>query len=261
MYFREREIYFKELFHTIVGTSKMELCRVAWQTGNPAQGWHCSWSPKAIHPEAESWDQGVGPVGFLFFILNSVYLFFESLYGICYNIAPVLCFDFFHFKFIYVLNWRIISLQNCVSFCQTPAWIIHIGFDFLYLSCGILAPLPGIEPTPPALEGEVLSPGPPGLISSEASLLNLQVFLLCLHIAFPLCMSVSPISSSIKDTIRWEPAPMTHFNLITSGKTPSPSIVMFCGTGYHTSAPIGLQACTCPASRKSPGRAGKMGEE
>ena len=27
---------------------------------------------------------------------------------------------------------------------------------------GILAPRPGIEPTPPALEGEVLTTGPPG---------------------------------------------------------------------------------------------------
>ena len=29
-------------------------------------------------------------------------------------------------------------------------------------ACGILAPRPGIEPTPPALEGEVLTTGPPG---------------------------------------------------------------------------------------------------
>ena len=29
-------------------------------------------------------------------------------------------------------------------------------------ACGILAPQPGIEPTPPALEGEVLTTGPPG---------------------------------------------------------------------------------------------------
>ena len=38
MFFREREIFFKELFHTIIGTSKVELCRVAWQTGDLAQG-------------------------------------------------------------------------------------------------------------------------------------------------------------------------------------------------------------------------------
>ena len=29
--------------------------------------------------------------------------------------------------------------------------------------CGILAPRPGIEPVPPALEGEVLTTGPPGI--------------------------------------------------------------------------------------------------
>ena len=29
-------------------------------------------------------------------------------------------------------------------------------------ACGILAPRPGIELTPPALEGEVLTTGPPG---------------------------------------------------------------------------------------------------
>ena len=28
-------------------------------------------------------------------------------------------------------------------------------------ACGILAPQPGIEPAPPALEGEVLTTGPP----------------------------------------------------------------------------------------------------
>ena len=29
-------------------------------------------------------------------------------------------------------------------------------------ACGILAPQPGIQPPPPALEGEVLTAGPPG---------------------------------------------------------------------------------------------------
>ena len=29
-------------------------------------------------------------------------------------------------------------------------------------ACGILAPRPGIEPAPPALEGQVLTTGPPG---------------------------------------------------------------------------------------------------
>ena len=33
--------------------------------------------------------------------------------------------------------------------------------------CGILAPQPGIEPIPPALEGEVLTTGPPGKSQKE----------------------------------------------------------------------------------------------
>ena len=53
--------------------------------------------------------------------------YFLSLYWICYNIPSVLCFGFFGHK-----------------------------------ACGILAPRPGIEPTCPALEGEVLTTGPPG---------------------------------------------------------------------------------------------------
>ena len=55
---------------------------------------------------------------------------FKSLYWICYNIAFVLCFGVFFF--------------------------------FGHNACGILAPQPGIEPAPPALEGEVLTTGPPG---------------------------------------------------------------------------------------------------
>ena len=34
-------------------------------------------------------------------------------------------------------------------------------------ACGILAPQPGIEPTPPALEGEVLTTGPLGKSLSQ----------------------------------------------------------------------------------------------
>ena len=51
---------------------------------------------------------------------------FKSLYWICYSAASVLCFVFF-------------------------------GHE----ARGILVPQPGIEPAPPALEGEVLTTGPP----------------------------------------------------------------------------------------------------
>ena len=45
-------------------------------------------------------------------------------------------------------------LQYC--FCFT------FYFFFGWEACGILALQPGIEPAPPALEGEVLTTGPPG---------------------------------------------------------------------------------------------------
>ena len=57
------------------------------------------------------------------FIFVKMWIFFLSLYWICYNIASVL-----HFSF---------------------------------LACSILAPQLGIEPTSPALEGEFLTVEPP----------------------------------------------------------------------------------------------------
>ena len=39
--------------------------------------------------------------------------------------------------------------------------LLSLGF-FGNKWCGILTPWPGIKPTPPALEGEVLTTGPPG---------------------------------------------------------------------------------------------------
>ena len=41
--------------------------------------------------------------------------------------------------------------------------LLFYVLDFLATeACGILAPQPGIEPAPPALEGEVSTPGSPG---------------------------------------------------------------------------------------------------
>ena len=60
------------------------------------------------------------------FQIFKVYYDFLSLYWTCNNIAPVLSFGFF-------------------------------GQE----ACGILVPWPGIEPTPPAEEGKVLTTGPP----------------------------------------------------------------------------------------------------
>ena len=45
------------------------------------------------------------------------------------------------------------------------------GF-FGHEACGILAPWPGIEPIPPALEGKVLATGPPG---KSCNLLSISI--------------------------------------------------------------------------------------
>ena len=49
------------------------------------------------------------------------------------------------------------SLLNLLQYC----FCFMFRF-FGHEACGILAPRPGIKPTPPALEGEVLTTGPPG---------------------------------------------------------------------------------------------------
>ena len=40
-------------------------------------------------------------------------------------------------------------------------WGVFFFFFFGQKACGILVPWPGIEPTTPAMEGEVLTTGPP----------------------------------------------------------------------------------------------------
>ena len=39
---------------------------------------------------------------------------------------------------------------------------------FGHEACGILVPWPGIEPTPPAIEGEVLTTGPPREVPTQS---------------------------------------------------------------------------------------------
>ena len=50
------------------------------------------------------------------------------------------------------------SLLNLLQYCFC---FMFFGF-FGHKACRILAPQPGIESAPPALEGEVLTTGPPG---------------------------------------------------------------------------------------------------
>ena len=69
-------------------------------------------------------------------------------------------------------------------------------------ACGILAPRPGIEPTPPALEGKVLTAGPPGK-SPPAVLLSSGSG------AVRACSSFSPPS---QESLAEHPAQATHLS-------------------------------------------------
>ena len=65
------------------------------------------------------------------------------------------------FIFIYLFIWCglffLKSLLNLLQYC-----FCFMFWFFGHEACGILAPWTGIEPAPPALEGEVLTTGPPG---------------------------------------------------------------------------------------------------
>ena len=65
---------------------------------------------------------------------------------------PMSWFFRFFFRHGSFLKPLLSSLQYCFGFMF---WL----FD--HEACGILAAQPGIEPTPPAWEGEVLTTGPP----------------------------------------------------------------------------------------------------
>ena len=61
------------------------------------------------------------------------------------------------FQIFFHMNYFLNSLLNLLQY--------YFCFMFSLCShgeCGILAPRPGIEPAPPALQGEILSTGQPG---------------------------------------------------------------------------------------------------
>ena len=78
---------------------------------------------------------------------------------------PLHCFPFFFF-FFFKCGPLLKSLLNLLQYC-----FCFMFWFFGCEACGILAPRPGIEPAPPALEGEVLTTGPPGK-SRLLSILN-----------------------------------------------------------------------------------------
>ena len=76
----------------------------------------------------------------------------EVLYLLSLEWTSRICCFFFK---IFFLMWTIskVFIEYCFCFMF---WV------FGHEACGISAPRPGIEPIPPALEGEVLTTGPPG---------------------------------------------------------------------------------------------------
>ena len=56
-------------------------------------------------------------------------------------------------------------------------------------ACRILAPQPGIEPTPPALEGKILTTGPPGKSPESKESCSQELSSRLIHAPFPLACS------------------------------------------------------------------------
>ena len=76
-------------------------------------------------------------------------------------------FCFFLRFFFYVNHFKVLI----ESITKLLLFYVLIFFFFCWV-CGILAPLPGVKPTPLALEGEVLTTGPPRRSPQKFYLLN-----------------------------------------------------------------------------------------
>ena len=53
--------------------------------------------------------------------------------------------------------WDLKIIINLIFYYSDFPFLLLVFLCFVFLACGILAPQPGIELTPPALEGEVLT--------------------------------------------------------------------------------------------------------
>ena len=100
-------------------------------------------------------------ITFCFILIDNFFEWISKLYKYVYLLAVV--FFFFQYSMAEDLCLRqryerkFKSLLNLLQYC--------FCFMFWLFGCkayGISAPWPGIEPIPPALEGEVLTAGPPG---------------------------------------------------------------------------------------------------
>ena len=64
----------------------------------------------------------------------------------------------FFFKIFFFVD----HFNNLDWICYNIASVLWVFLFHVQEACGILAPSPGIKPSPPALEGKVLTTGPPG---------------------------------------------------------------------------------------------------
>ena len=89
----------------------------------------------------------------LLFFYKLVFIFIEPLHLLEYHLF---------FFFLFFLMWTIFKVF--IEFVTLLLLLLCFGFFFFFgrKACGILAPQPGIEPATPALEGDVLTTGPPG---------------------------------------------------------------------------------------------------
>ena len=89
--------------------------------------------------------------------------------------------------------------------------ILLLLFMFWFFSqeaCGILAPLPGIKPTPPALEGKVLTTRPPRKSPPSLSFLPNSLLIILKKLAFD-CIWIKMVLNGFSKVFIF-PGPRTH---------------------------------------------------
>ena len=94
---------------------------------------------------------------------QSVYLLWRNVYLGLLPIFGLGCLFFWYWAaWLACILWRLMWTIFKVFIEFVTIFLLFYVLVFGCETCGILAPQPGIELTPPALEGKVLTTGPPG---------------------------------------------------------------------------------------------------
>ena len=107
-----------------------------------------TWMKRGLHSLPE--DSGHF---YMIMILYRTFFFFFTFSSISHK-------EYFHCFFLRFC-FDVDHLKSHYWICYFIVFVTCFGF-FGQVACGILASWPGIEPTPPALEGKVLTTGQPG---------------------------------------------------------------------------------------------------